>query len=67
MAAFSYIETDYFPFFIVDNNPLWKLCCALVTIVTGSWLDKTVNIVCSIMYRIPTCLFMKLVICNDVT
>ena len=64
MAAFHFIETDYFPFFIVGNNPLRKLCCALVDIITGSWLDEIVS---SIMYRIPTCLFMKSVTSNDVT
>ncbi len=63
MAAF-HIETDCFPFFIVGNkNPLWKLCCTMVDIITSSWLDEIVS---SVMYRIPTCLFMKSVTWNNV-
>ncbi len=67
MGAFRFIETDCFPLFIVDNNPLRKLCCALVTIITSSWLDKTISIIWSFMYRIPTCLSMRSVIYDDVT
>ncbi len=67
MAAFQIVGTDYFHCFSIDNNPLRKSCCILVTIITAAWTARKVPLDCSI-----TCCEMleqlfTTVICNEAT